>query len=367
MCAATGGMIGYVLEQETGNILGYDVPVTTILTRIVVSVHDPEFIDPSKFVGPVLDKAGVDKLAAAHGWQFKRDGTTWRRVVPSPFPERILWHRPIRWLLEQNAVVICNGGGGIPVVAQPDGSMKGVEAVIDKDRASGLLATHIPADLLVLATDVDGVYADFGTAQLRRLPTLYSAEIDEAGFAAGSMGPKIAAARAFADATGTPAVTAALDQAALPHLHRSYLLRDVLKPAQDGASAQPAFAQLARGIHRHCQASLRRGTGELAGLGQGLTPAGDDFLCGLMLALNVAHPAPSILCQTITAQALRATTTLLGAFLRAAAAGHAMPQWHRLLAEGASPSAQGVADILRYGHSSGGDSLAGFLWGARNL
>lgn len=212
MCAATGGMIGYMLEQEMGNILGYDVPVTTILTRIVVNANDPEFADPSKFIGPVLDKESAEKLAAAHGWQFKRDGAAWRRVVPSPFPQRILWHRPIRWLLEQNAVVICNGGGGIPVVAQPDGSMKGVEAVIDKDRASGLLATRIPADLLVLATDVDGVYAGFGTAQQRRLSTLYSAEIDETGFAAGSMGPKITAARAFADATGKPAVIGALDR-----------------------------------------------------------------------------------------------------------------------------------------------------------
>lgn len=214
MCAATGGMIGYMLEQEMGNILGYDVPVTTILTRIEVDPDDPEFTDPSKFVGPGFDQATADAMAARHGWQFRRDGARWRRVVPSPRPLRILWHRPIRWLLEHNSVVICNGGGGIPVVDDGAGRMRGIEAVIDKDRASSLLASRIPADLLVLATDVDGVYADFGTPQQRRLDALYCDELDEGDYARGSMGPKIAAARAFVQATGNPAVIGALGRIA---------------------------------------------------------------------------------------------------------------------------------------------------------
>ncbi|WP_238365727.1 carbamate kinase [Mesobacterium pallidum] len=210
MTAATEGMIGYMLEQELGNRLGYDVPVATILTRVEVDPDDPEFLAPSKFVGPGFDAAEAERLRAAHGWTFRQDGSAWRRVVPSPQPRRVLWHRPIRWLLEQGSVVICSGGGGIPVAEDGTGGMRGVDSVIDKDRASSLLATRIPVDLFVIATDVPGVYADYGTPEQRLISEL-PAEADD-DYARGSMGPKVEAARAFARATGKPAVIGALDQ-----------------------------------------------------------------------------------------------------------------------------------------------------------
>lgn len=212
MCAATGGMIGYVLEQELGNLLGYDVPVATILTRVEVDGNDPEFADPSKFVGPTFDREKADELARANNWVFKQDNEHWRRVVPSPRPKRILWHRPIRWLLQNNAVVICTGGGGIPVVETQDGRMQGVDAVIDKDRASGLLASKIPADLFVIVTDVEGVYADFGKPSQRLVRNATPSELETESFSKGSMGPKIEAALSFVRATNKPAVIGALDQ-----------------------------------------------------------------------------------------------------------------------------------------------------------
>lgn len=212
MCAATGGMIGYMIEQELGNLLGYDVPIATILTRIEVAADDPEFSNPSKFVGPSFDRAKADELAGLHGWIFKLDGKAWRRVVPSPPPKRILWHRPIRWLLENNAVVICSGGGGIPVVETPDRGMRGIDAVIDKDRASSLLATKIPADLFVLATDVEGVYADYGTPRQRLLREVRADGIESAAFSKGSMGPKVEAALSFVRQTGKPAAIGSLGQ-----------------------------------------------------------------------------------------------------------------------------------------------------------
>lgn len=212
MGAATGGMIGYILEQALGNRLGYDVPIATILTRVEVDPEDPEFTDPSKFVGPGFHKDKADSLAREHGWTFKPDGQKWRRVVPSPEPMRILWHRPIRWLLANNAVVICGGGGGIPVVPCGPDRFQGIEAVIDKDRASSLLATKIPADLFVIATDVPGVYENFGTPNQRLIDRATPDDLDSGGFSKGSMGPKIEAAINFVRATGKPAAIGSLDK-----------------------------------------------------------------------------------------------------------------------------------------------------------
>jgi len=210
MCAATVGMIGYMIEQELGNILGYDVPIATILTRIEVDPDDPEFTNPSKFVGPSFDRERADELAAAHGWTFKIDGKKWRRVVPSPQPKRILWHRPIRWLLENKAVVICAGGGGIPVVEREGHIMEGIDVVIDKDRASSLLATRIPADLFVIATDVEGVYEGYGTPEQRLLREIAADDLDIETYSKGSMGPKVEAALSFVRQTGKPAAIGAL-------------------------------------------------------------------------------------------------------------------------------------------------------------
>ena len=177
--AQTEGMIGYLIEQELGNLLPPEVPFATILTMIEVDTDDPAFADPTKFVGPIYDDAAADALAAEKGWVFKRDGDKLRRVVPSPAPKRIFEIRPIRWLLEHGVLVICAGGGGIPTSWVPDKerTLGGVEAVIDKDLASELLAREIGADLFLMATDVDGVYENWGTAEQRRLDRVTPGEL----------------------------------------------------------------------------------------------------------------------------------------------------------------------------------------------
>jgi carbamate kinase len=212
--AQTEGMIGYVLEQELGNLLASEVPLATILTMVEVDPADPAFGDPTKFVGPVYDKAESDALAADKGWVFKQDGDKWRRVVPSPEPKRIFEIRPIRWLLDKNAVVICAGGGGIPTMYTPDADrmLVGVEAVIDKDLASELLAREVQADLFVMATDVDGVYADWGEPEQRRLEKVTAEQLHGAEFAAGSMGPKVEAAVRFVDNSGKRSAIGSLEQ-----------------------------------------------------------------------------------------------------------------------------------------------------------
>ncbi len=212
--AQTEGMIGYVLEQELGNLLPADVPFATILTMVEVDPNDPAFSDPTKFVGPVYPKEEADRLAADKGWTFKQDGDAWRRVVPSPEPRRIFEIRPIRWLLDKGVVVICAGGGGVPTMfTSPDErTLVGVEAVIDKDLASELLAREVEADLFVMATDVDGVYADWGTPQQRRLEKVTPDGLRGSEFAAGSMGPKVEAAARFVERTGKRAAIGGLDE-----------------------------------------------------------------------------------------------------------------------------------------------------------
>lgn len=211
--AETQGMIGYLVEQELGNRLPFDKPLASLLTMIEVDPDDPAFADPSKPIGPLYTKSEADKLAAERGWTFKSDGDSMRRVVPSPIPKRIFERRPIRWLLERGCVVICAGGGGIPTAYRPGRQLVGVEAVIDKDRASALLARDIDADILIMATDALAVFVGFGTPQQRAIvtadPDVLLAEY-EAEFAAGSMLPKVIAACDFAKATGKPAVIGAL-------------------------------------------------------------------------------------------------------------------------------------------------------------
>ena len=211
--AQTEGMIGYVLEQELGNILPFEVPFATILTMVEVDPTDPAFTDPTKFVGPVYDKGYADRLAADKGWTFKLDGDRWRRVVPSPEPQRIFEIRPIRWLLERDVVVICAGGGGVPTMYTPavERTLVGVEAVIDKDLASELLAREVGADLFVMVTDVDAVYTDWGTANQRRLDRVSPSELRKYDFAAGSMGPKVKAAARFVERTSMRAAIGGLE------------------------------------------------------------------------------------------------------------------------------------------------------------
>ena len=210
--AQTEGMIGYLIEQELGNLLPAEVPLATLLTMIEVDAQDPAFDDPTKFVGPIYDDAAAKALATEKGWVFKRDGQHLRRVVASPAPKRIFEIRPIRWLLDQGTVVICAGGGGIPTswVAGKERTLGGIEAVIDKDFASELLAREIDADLFVMATDVDGVYERWGTPEQRKLDRITPEQVRSQEFAAGSMGPKVAAAAMFVERTGKRAAIGAL-------------------------------------------------------------------------------------------------------------------------------------------------------------
>lgn len=210
--AETQGMVGYLIERELGNRLPFERPVATLLTMIEVDPADAAFDDPSKPIGPVYDQADADELAAARGWDFRPDGDRLRRVVPSPAPKRIFEHRQVAWLLERGAVVICAGGGGIPT-AYEGTRLVGVEAVIDKDHASGLLARDVSADVFVMATDTSAAYVGFGTPEQRAIraahPDAVLAE-HASEFAVGSMLPKIQAACDFARATGRAAAIGAL-------------------------------------------------------------------------------------------------------------------------------------------------------------
>jgi carbamate kinase len=213
--AQTEGMIGYMIEQELGNLLPFDKPLATILTMTEVDPDDPAFAAPTKFVGPVYTEADAQRLAAERGWTVRQDGERWRRVVPSPVPRRIFESRPIEWLLEHGCVVICAGGGGIPTMYRKGTrTLVGVEAVIDKDRASAVLAEGLGADLLVIATDVDAVYLDWGTPDQRAVAAAHPDALRTLDLPAGSMGPKVEAAAAFASATGQPCVIGALDHLA---------------------------------------------------------------------------------------------------------------------------------------------------------
>ena len=208
--AQTEAMIGYVIEQELGNLLPPEQPMATLLTMVEVDPDDPAFEDPTKFIGPIYLEAEATRLAAEHGWTVKQDGNAFRRVVPSPKPQRIFELGPIRTLVEHGVIVVCAGGGGIPTMLDEHGVLHGVEAVIDKDLASSLLARDLAADLLVIATDVDGVYVAWGTDHQRRLGTATPDELDALDLPAGSMGPKVEAACAFVRATGHEAVIGSL-------------------------------------------------------------------------------------------------------------------------------------------------------------
>ncbi len=211
--AQTEGMIGYLIEQELGNLLPDSAMIATLLTQVRVDAKDPAFRQPTKPIGPTVDELTAQHTTAHRGWTFAPEGQGWRRVVPSPAPLEIFELRVIRMLMEHNVVVICTGGGGIPVVAQEDGSLIGVEAVIDKDRASGLLAEQLDADMLLLLTDVDAVYENFGEPTARKIARVGADTLKPEMFAKGSMGPKIEAAKLFASAQGRKAAIGRLEDA----------------------------------------------------------------------------------------------------------------------------------------------------------
>ncbi len=200
--AETAGMIGYLIEQELENALEHDRPVATLLTQVVVDRNDPAFGTPTKFVGPGYDRPQAQAMADANGWKIALDGAKWRRVVASPAPREIPDTRVIQLLLDAGVVVICTGGGGIPVIRQGDGSLTGIEAVVDKDASSALLARSLGADVLLLLTDVDGVYRDFGSDNAVRQSWLSPQDALQFDAPAGSMAPKLLAAAAFAETGG---------------------------------------------------------------------------------------------------------------------------------------------------------------------
>ena len=205
--AQTEGMIGYLIQQELGNELPLEKRLASLLTQIEVERDDPAFGDPTKPIGPIYTEDEAKKLADEKGWEFRPDGDSFRRVVPSPLPKQIFGIEPIEWLLGQGAVVVCAGGGGIPVMytdeAVPAGRrLVGVEAVIDKDLASALLAKDLRADALAIVTDVDAVYSGWGTPEQRAIRRATPEALAESEFAAGSMGPKVRAACQFVEETG---------------------------------------------------------------------------------------------------------------------------------------------------------------------
>lgn len=209
--AETEAQIGYVIEQELGNVLPQDLPMATMLTMTEVDPADPAFDNPTKPVGPVYDEETANRLAQEKDWTIAPDGRAFRRVVPSPRPRRIIEIRPIRQLLDSGTLVVCGGGGGIPVAFDESGHvLSGIEAVIDKDLASSLLARELSADLLIIATDVDGVYTGYGTDEAKRLGKVTPAELAALDLPAGSMGPKVAAACEFVEATGKRAAIGSL-------------------------------------------------------------------------------------------------------------------------------------------------------------
>lgn len=203
--AQTEGMIGYMIEQELGNILPFEQPFATVLSMVEVDPADPAFQHPSKPIGPAYDAAEAHRLAAEKGWTMAPDGDRFRRVVASPLPRRIFQIRPVKWLLEHGCIVICAGGGGIPTMYGADGKLRGAQAVVDKDRASALLARELDVDLFIMATDAEAVYLDWGTPGQRAIRRASPDALAAYSFADGSMGPKVEAAIDFAGRTGRTA------------------------------------------------------------------------------------------------------------------------------------------------------------------
>ena len=208
--AQTEGMIGYMIEQELGNILPFEQPFATILSMVEVDPDDPAFRNPTKPIGPVYTEEEAKRLMAKEGWVMAPDEKGWRRVVPSPVPKRIFQIRPVKWLLEKGCIVICAGGGGIPTMYAPGRKLQGIDAVIDKDRASALLARELEVDIFIMATDADAVYLDWGKPAQRRIRRASPQALAQYDFAAGSMGPKVEAACDFVERTGKTAAIGAL-------------------------------------------------------------------------------------------------------------------------------------------------------------
>jgi carbamate kinase len=213
LSAESEGMIGYMIEQELGNVLPEEVPFATILTQVEVDPCDPAFQNPSKPIGPQYGQEEAEKLAREHGWTIGPDNGKYRRLVASPRPLRIFELRVVEWLVERGVVVICTGGGGIPTMLTADGALIGVEAVIDKDHAGALLARSLKAEVFLMLTDAEAVWQDWGTEHTRAIRRASPDALQSLHFAAGSMGPKVEAACDYARATGGRAGIGSLEDA----------------------------------------------------------------------------------------------------------------------------------------------------------
>lgn len=210
--AATQGMIGYWLVQALQNTLP-GRQVIGVLNQTLVLAHDPALANPTKFVGPVHTAEQATEIAARRGWTMKQDGDGWRRVVGSPQPQRVVETRIIRRLLAEGVVVVCAGGGGVPVIRDEHGHLAGVEAVLDKDRTAALLAAELDADALLVLTDVPAVVEGWGTPAAREIHRATPSQLWAMDLPAGSMGPKVEAVCTFVELTGDMAAIGRLDDA----------------------------------------------------------------------------------------------------------------------------------------------------------
>ena len=211
LVSQTVGMIGYMLQQELTNLLPA-TPSQTLVTQVIVDEHDPAFSKPSKPIGQVYTQAEAEKLAAEKGWTVMPDGQYYRRAVPSPKPQDVTGINAVKALLAQDHIVICGGGGGVPCVKNAQGQLTGVEAVVDKDLATAVIANHLDADLFIIATDVNAACVNFQKEGERKIAKANPAALEalSAEFAAGSMGPKIQAVINFVKATGKDAAIGSL-------------------------------------------------------------------------------------------------------------------------------------------------------------
>ena len=211
LVSQTVGMIGYMVQQELTNLLP-ETPTQTLVTQVIVDEHDPAFSKPSKPIGQVYTQAEAEKLAAEKGWTVMPDGQYYRRAVPSPKPQDVTGINAVKALLAQDHIVICGGGGGVPCVKNAQGQLTGVEAVVDKDLATAVIANQLDADLFIIATDVNATCVNFQKEGERKIAKANPAALEalSAEFAAGSMGPKVQAVINFVKATGKDAAIGSL-------------------------------------------------------------------------------------------------------------------------------------------------------------
>ncbi|GAA4944495.1 carbamate kinase [Nonomuraea thailandensis] len=210
--AQTQGLIGYWMQQALQNALP-GRQVLAMVTQTLVSAVDPAFAEPSKFVGQVYEQEEAEKLAAEHGWTVRQDGPHWRRVVPSPAPQRVVETRLIRRMVGEGVIVVCAGGGGVPVVRDERGRLTGVEGVVDKDLTTAMLAEALECDAFLSLTDVPRVMRGFGTPHQSEIGHTTPHELRALDFPAGSMGPKVEAVCRFVETTGDMAAIGRLEDA----------------------------------------------------------------------------------------------------------------------------------------------------------